>query len=107
MVVSTRTWYTAIGPFPPQNDHFIRDAAALSFVIGLAAFGAVRVRSWRLPVLAGMAIQNGLHSISHLVDIDNADPEWVGVLDFVGLALSTVLLIGLVLYARRPGPAGQ
>ena len=101
MIVAPGTFFSVLGPFGPRNEHYIRDAATFQLVFGLAALGAVRYRAWRLPVLAGLALQFGLHALNHLLDVRAARPEWVGVLDFVGLAASTVVLVALVAHERR------
>jgi hypothetical protein len=100
MAVSPGNWYEHVGPFGPRNDHGIRDAATFQLVFGLASFIAAKLPHWRIPVLVGLALQFGLHSINHLADINNADPRWVGVLDFATLILTTVLLISLVVSLR-------
>jgi len=101
MIVAPGSFFSALGPFGPRNDHYIRDAATFQVVFGLAALGAVRYHAWRLPVLAGLALQFGLHSVNHLVDIGAARPAWIGVVDFVGLAASTLVLLALVAHAGR------
>ena len=46
-----------------------------------------------VPVLVFATAHYVLHAISHLIDINNADPAWVGVFDFVAIA------VGLVVHA--------
>lgn len=100
MVVSPGTFYAHVGPFGARSDHDIRDAATFQFVFGLAAIAAAQRREWRVFVLAGLALQFGLHSINHLVDIGNAHPGWIGPVDFAGLAATTVLLVWMLVVQR-------
>jgi peptidoglycan/LPS O-acetylase OafA/YrhL len=103
MAVAPGTFYAEIGPFGPRNDHYIRDTATFNLALGMVAFVAVRRASWRLPVLAFAVVQFGLHSVNHLVDIDEAEPAWVGPADFAGLVVATLLLALLIAGARREG----
>lgn len=103
MAVAPGTFFTELGPFGAQNDHYIRDVATYNLAIGAIALVAILRRSWRVPVLALVLIQFALHAVNHLVDIGEAEPESVGVADFVGLALGTALIAALLVAAtRRP-----
>ena len=107
MVLAPDTFFAEIGPFGVQNDHYIRDTATYNLAAAAVLFVAARLRSWRVPVLAFLVIQFALHSINHLVDIDEANPESIGVADFVGLLAGTVLLALLLRMARRTARAGS
>jgi len=112
MVFAPDTFFTEIGPFGVQNDHYIRDTATYNLAAGAVALVAVIRRSWRVPVLVFLVIQFALHSVNHLVDIDEAVPSSVGVFDFVALAVATVLLAVLLARTREKenvhpgGPGG-
>ncbi len=112
MVAAPGTFYAEIGPFGPRNDHYIRDTATYNLAAGAVALVAVIRRSWRVPVLVFLVIQFALHSVNHLVDIDEAVPSSVGVFDFVALAVATVLLAVLLARTREKenvhpgGPGG-
>jgi hypothetical protein len=54
---------------------------------------AIRWSSWRVPTLAFATAHYVLHAISHLIDIGNATPPWVGVFDFIAIA------VGLLVHA--------
>ena len=106
MAAAPGTFFEQIGPFGVQNDHYIRDAATYNLAFGAALLAAVRYRSWCVPVLAVVLAQFALHAVNHLVDIGEAEPESIGVVDFVSLSVGTLLLAGLLLAAaRRPGRA--
>ena len=95
MAVSPRSFFDAIGPFGPYNDHYVRDLATWYLAFGAALAVAVRRPSWRAPLLGLAVVQFGLHTVNHLIDIGDADPGWVGVFDAVTLGLTTLLLAGL------------
>ncbi len=101
MVVSPGTFFDAIGPFGERNDHYIRDMGTAVLALGTVALLAVRRPSWRLPVLAFAAVWFGLHALNHLADIGEADPEAVGVGDFVSLTALTAGLAWLAVLAHR------
>ena len=95
-------FYDALGPFGPYNDHYIRDAAAaMQGSLGVAMAIAVFRRSWRVGVLGYAVLHFTFHSINHLVDIGDADPESVGVLDFVTLSIGALTLGWLFVRAVR------
>ncbi|MGH2714861.1 MAG: hypothetical protein ACRDM7_13430 [Thermoleophilaceae bacterium] len=60
--------------------------------LGAAAFVAVRRAVWRVPVLALSFLQYALHSLNHLIDVGEADPDWLGPANLVSLLLATLLL---------------
>ena len=93
------SFYDVIATYEPRNDHFLRDVGSWNVALGLAALYGARRASWRAPMLGILAVQFGLHSVSHLIDIGDADPEALGVFNFVLLAGTTVLLAAL--FARE------
>ncbi|HEX8743614.1 MAG TPA: hypothetical protein VF712_10815 [Thermoleophilaceae bacterium] len=100
--VDPRGFYDALGPFGAYNDHYIRDAvAAMQGSLGVAMAIAVFRPSWRVGVLGYAALHYLFHTINHLVDIGDADPESVGVLDFVSLGVGAAVLAWLLARAVR------
>ena len=69
--------------------------------LGVAMAIAVFRRSWRVGVLGYALLQFAFHAVNHLVDIGDADPESVGVVDFVGLAIGALALGWLLARAAR------
>lgn len=69
--------------------------------LGVAMAVAVFRRSWRVGVLGYAALQFAFHALNHLVDIGDADPQSVGVLDFVGLTIGALVLGWLLARAAR------
>jgi hypothetical protein len=95
MAAAPHAFYTAIGPFGPRNDHYLRDVATYNAALAAGLVIAIRHASWRVPMLGILTIQFALHSINHLIDISSADPAWIGYFDFFALAAATVQLAAL------------
>jgi hypothetical protein len=106
MAVSPHTFFTSVGPFGTLNQHYIRDTATFSAALGVGLAVALWRPSWRVPVLAVVFVQFALHSVNHLVDIGAAHPSWTGYFDFFSLLLSTFLILGLLVLARRQADEG-
>jgi hypothetical protein len=101
-IVAPGTFFEELGRFGPRNEHYIHDVAAFQGAIGLFMLAAVRRPVWWVPALIVASLQFGLHAISHLVDVGDADPEWVGIAELVGLTLATAVLVWLLVQASRP-----
>lgn len=70
-------------------------------VLGFTQVGLGAVMAIAVPVLAFAAIQYGLHSINHLIDVGDADPGWLGPFNLISLlAFAAVLLYALREAAR-------
>jgi hypothetical protein len=101
MAVSPGSFFDAIAGFGAQNDHYIRDVAVFYLAIGVGLAVAATRRSWRFPVLAISATWYLAHAVNHLLDIGEADPEWVGPADFVAILATGLVLLGLAVIAAR------
>jgi hypothetical protein len=99
--VAPGTFFEEVGPFGARSDHYIHDVAAFQGAVGVFLLLAVRRPAWRVPALVVASLQFALHALSHLVDIREADPEWLGVAEFIGLALGTAVLVWLLVRAGR------
>lgn len=97
-------FHDQIGPYGPRNDHYMGDLATWYLALGAAALIALRRDSWRIPVLSLAFIQYALHSLNHLIDVGEADPSWLGPVNFVSLLLTTALL-GWMLRRRQEATA--
>jgi hypothetical protein len=95
MAIAPHAFYTDVGPFGTDNNHYIRDVASYNGALAFAFYVAVKRPSWRVPVLALTTVQFVLHSINHLVDINHAHPVGYGYFDFFSLAALSVLLAWL------------
>jgi hypothetical protein len=102
MVFAPHTFFSDIGPFGVQNDHYLRDTATFNLAFAISLSIAYRRPSWRTPVLLCVTVQFALHAINHLADIGDAHPHWLGPFDFASLALSTAALAWLTREATRP-----
>jgi hypothetical protein len=103
-VLAPGTFFDELGRFGPRNDYYIHDGAAFQAAVGLLLLLALRWPAWQVPALVATLLQFGLHTVSHLVDINEADPEWVGVVELVGLALATAVVAWLLRRASRSAP---
>lgn len=103
MAAAPGVFFTLVGPYGVRNDHFIHDTASFQIALAMLLLVAVRCRSWRVPALVANAIQWGLHTISHLLDIGDATPSWLGYFDFFALAAGTGILVLQAVYASRQG----
>jgi hypothetical protein len=97
-------FHEEVGPYGVRNDHYMGDLATWYLALGAAAFVAVRESAWRVPVLALSFIQFALHSLNHLIDVSEAEPEWLGPANLISLVLTT-LLLGWMLRAESREPA--
>jgi hypothetical protein len=102
MVFAPHTFFTDIGPFGTQNDHYLRDTATFNVAFGAALLIAYRRVAWRTPVLCCIALQFALHALNHLVDIGGAHPHWLGPADFISLTLATLALVWLARESMQP-----
>jgi hypothetical protein len=102
MVLAPHTFFTSIGPFGVQNDHYLRDTATFNLAFGVSLTVAYWRVQWRTPILFCVALQFALHTINHLADIGSAHPHWLGPFDFASLALATAALVWLVRESPRP-----
>jgi hypothetical protein len=92
MVVAPGAFFDSVAAFGTRNDHYIQDLAAFELPLGVLFLVAVRSPSWRIPALFFGVLHWALHALSHLVDIGEADPEWIGPFDFVAITIGTALL---------------
>jgi hypothetical protein len=93
-------FFDEIGPYGVRNDHYMGDLATWYLALGAVTLLAVRRASWRVPVLALAFIQYALHSVNHLIDVNDAHPKWLGPANLTSLVL-TSLLLAWMLNAER------
>src|SRR5690349_21331167 len=89
-----------LADFGPRNDHLVHDFGAASVAIGVGLLAAVRRAAWRTPVLVVATVWNGLHTVSHAVDLGHAASRTVGIAELVLLVAGTALLAGLALASK-------
>ena len=94
-------FYDNVGPFGPRNTHYMGDVATFYLALAAAQLVAALRASWRVPVIALSLAQSGLHALNHLIDIGEADPDWLGPADFFALLAATALLAWMLRAASR------
>ena len=102
MIFAPHTFFTDIGPFGVQNNHYLRDTASFELAFAIALALAYRRVSWRTPILCCVTLQFALHSLNHLLDIGAAHPYWLGPFDVATLTLATLALAWLTRESTRP-----
>jgi hypothetical protein len=95
MVLAPHDFYDLVGPFGAYNDHYIRDVATWYLALGMIFLAAAARPRWRPAVLAFAALQFGLHTINHVVDVNDAEDLGTGIFDAVSLAALTLLFVAL------------
>jgi hypothetical protein len=91
MIFAPAFFFDTVGGFGVRNGHYIADVAAFELPLGLLYLAAIKWPSWRVPALVFATLHYVLHAISHMTDINNAIPHWVGVFDFVVIAIGTAI----------------
>jgi hypothetical protein len=104
MFFAPGAFYDSLGKFRPENHHYIKDVSTFYVALGIVVFVSVRRRSWRTPVLVFAALEYGLHTINHLIDVGDAETAFTGWFDFFSLALVTLILAALASFAWRVHP---
>jgi len=92
MVVAPGTFFDELAAFGTRNDHYIQDLATFELPLGVLFLVAALRPSWRIPALAFGVLHWALHAVSHLLDIGDADPDWLGPFDFIAITIGTALL---------------
>lgn len=95
-------FFDEIGPYGVRNDHYMGDLATWYLALGAAALVAVRRVGWRVPVLVLAFLQNTLHAVNHLIDVSEADPEWLGPVNLGSLIVASLLLAWMLTAEREP-----
>ena len=91
MLFAPGFFFDTFGGFGIRNGHYIFDTATFELPLGLLYLAAVTWPSWRVPTLAFATLHYVLHAVSHLIDIGNANTAWIGVFDFVAIAVGTAV----------------
>ena len=106
MLIDPGSFFDNVGPFGSPNDHYTRDTGTFTLALGVVLAIAYMRPAWRLGAVGYAFLQFAFHSVNHLADIDAADPERYGPIDFVSLAVGTVVLgwmLSRLLRERRAG----
>jgi hypothetical protein len=101
MVADPSGFLDEVGGFGAANDHLVRDVATWVAAYGAALLVAVRLVSWRVPVLALGVAQGVLHAVNHLADAGIASPSWKGLANVAVLGGITLVTAWLLVASRR------
>jgi hypothetical protein len=104
MVIAPGTFFDELAAFGARNDHYVRDLATFELPLGVLFLVAAVRPSWRVPALAFGVLHWALHAVSHLVDIGEADPEWLGPFDFIAITIGAAVLGWLLWRALSARP---
>jgi hypothetical protein len=102
-LIAPDTFFDQIGKYGVENSHYVGDVGAFTLAYGLALLVAIRVPSWRVPVLALGAIWFGFHALNHAFDTGQARSEARGWGDTIAIAAGGVLLAYLARVSARLG----
>lgn len=69
-LLSPRSFFDTLATFEPYNAHFLHDVGAFQIGLGAVLLLAVRYRDALFVALAGVAIGNTAHVVSHIMDTD-------------------------------------
>jgi hypothetical protein len=92
MALGPVAFFDTLGAFGARNTHYIFDNASFELPLGLLLLAAMRWSTWRVPALAFATAHWALHALSHIVDTHHRAGTAVGLLEFAGLVIGTVLL---------------
>ncbi len=102
LAIAPGFFFDTIADYGTQNDHFLRDISTFYLAFGVVLLAALERVSWRVPLLAFGALQYGLHTLNHLLDIGEADPGWLGPFNFISLLLLTAGFVYALRISARP-----
>lgn len=102
-LIAPDTFFDQIGTYGVENSHYVGDVGAFVLAYGIALLIAIRVPSWRVPVLALGAIYYGLHALNHVFDTGEARSEARGWGDTIAIAFGGLLLAYLARVSARLG----
>jgi len=91
-LLAPHTFFDQVGSYGVENSHYVGDLGAFVLAYGVAVLVAMRLPSWRVPVLWLGALWYGLHAINHAFDTGEARSAARGWLDTAYIGLGAVLL---------------
>ena len=104
--VAPGAFYDLVAGYPPENDHFLKDIGSWSVALGAVALYAARRPNWHVPLLGFLALQYVLHTVSHIIDVSQSDPDWHGPVGLVTQAFGAIVLTALFLRERAGAGTG-
>jgi hypothetical protein len=100
-LIAPHSFYDVLGPFGSFNGHYTRDVGTFTLALGVAFAIAYWRPAWRVGVVGYALLQYAFHSINHLADIGDADPERMGPIDFAALTVTVPVLGWLLVQVAR------
>jgi hypothetical protein len=101
--VAPGAFFEQVGTYGAKNTHYVGDVAAFYLAAGLGLLATIRLPSWRVPLLAVVALWWGLHALNHVGDIGQASSSAKGVADTALIALGAAAIGSLAWMAARVG----
>ena len=98
--VAPGAFYDLAAGYPPENDHFLKDVGSWNVALGAIALYGARRPDWHVPLLGFLALQYVLHTISHVIDVNQSDPDWHGIFGVVTQSFGALVLAALFLRER-------
>lgn len=105
MTFATNSFGTNVASFDGFNGHDLRDFATFYLALGIALLVSARLRHWRLPILVLATLEYAFHTVSHIVDVSNAHPAWIGPVELGAIAAGTALFACLAAVSARRNPS--
>ena len=99
--IDSGSFNQVLADFGPRNDHLVHDFGAATVAIGVGLLIATRRLAWQPPVLLVATIWNGLHAVSHVVDIDAAASRGLAIAEAALLVAGTALLAALTVASKE------
>lgn len=96
MVSAPSLFHEWFANFGPKHPHLLRDVGTIYLATGIALAVSVRRPSWRQGAVGVLALQYAAHAINHVVDVNNAEPAWVGPFDLAVQLAGTAILVWLL-----------
>jgi hypothetical protein len=103
MLFATHSFGTTIAPFEGFNNHDLRDFASFYLALGLALLVAATRPTWRFPILVLGTLEYSFHTINHAIDVNNADPNWLGPTELIVVAAGTATFAWLAWVTAHSG----
>jgi hypothetical protein len=99
--IDSGSFTRVLADFGPENNHLVHDFGAASVAIGAGLLVAVRRVAWQTPLLLVATVWNGLHAVSHLVDIGDGGSRGLAIAEAALLVGGTALLAVLTFTSRE------
>ena len=93
-------FYDVLAGYPPENEHFLMDLGSWQIALGAIALYGARKPAWRTPLLGLIGLQYLLHTIPHVLHVEDSEESWQGPFAVIAQGFGAVVLLGLFLRER-------